>query len=40
MKAEIILSIIFGGLYLIASVVSLFTKEEDIIITSDSIIKK
>lgn len=40
MKAEIVLSIIFGGLYLIASVVSLFTKEEEIIITSDSIIKK
>ena len=40
MKAEVILSIIFGGLYIIALVVSLFTKEEEIIITSDSIIKK
>ena len=40
MKAEVVLSIIFGGLYIIALVVSLFTKEEEIIITSDSIIKK
>lgn len=40
MKAEVVLSIIFGGLYVIASVVLLFTKEEEIIITSDSIIKK
>lgn len=40
MKAEVFLSIIFGGLYVITSVVSLFTKEEEIIITSDSIIKK
>jgi len=39
MKAEVVLSIIFGGLYVVALVVSLFTKEE-IIITSDSIIKK
>jgi len=40
MKAEVVLSIIFGGLYIIALVVSLFTKEEEVTITSDLIIKK
>jgi len=40
MKAEVVLSIIFGGLYIVALLVSLFTKDEEIIITSDSIIKK
>jgi hypothetical protein len=40
MKIEVVLSVIFIVLYAVALVVALATKEEEIIITSDSIIKK